>query len=50
MKMITVNKVQFTRLNNKRYHLWDRIISLPYGHSLLSKIHSLKFFFKEYIQ
>ena len=42
MKMNSVNKVQFTSLNNKRYYFSDGIVSLPYGHPLLSKIHQIK--------
>ena len=41
MKMTSVNKVQFTSLNNKRYYFSDGIVSLPYGHPLLSKIHQI---------
>ena len=33
MKMTTVNKVKFARLNDKRYYFSDGIVSLPFGHS-----------------
>ena len=42
MKMTSVNKAQFASLNDKRYHFLDGIVSLPYGHPLLSKIHQIK--------
>ena len=38
MKMTSINKVQFARLNDKRYYFSNDIVSLPYGHPLLSKI------------
>ena len=42
MKMTSINKVQFASLNNKRYYFLDGIVSLPYGHPLLSKICQIK--------
>ena len=42
MKMTSVNKAQFASLNDKRYHFLDGIVSLPYGHPLLSKIYQTK--------
>ena len=42
MKMTSINKVQFASLNNKRYYFLDGIVSLPYGHPLLSKIRQIK--------
>ena len=38
MKITGQNKVQFTTLNGKRYYFSDGIVSLSYGHPLLSKI------------
>ena len=42
MRMASVNKAQFASLDNKRYHFMDGIVSLPYGHPLLSKIRQVK--------
>ena len=42
MKMTGANKVQFPSLNNKRWYFSDGIVSLPYGHALLSKIRQIK--------
>ena len=42
MKMTTVNKVKFARLNNKRYYFSDGIVSLPFGHILLEKARQYK--------
>ena len=42
MKMTSINKVQFACLNNKRYYFLNGIVSLPYGHLLLSKIPQIK--------
>ena len=41
-KRTSINKVQFASLNDKRYSFLDGIVSLPYGHPLLSKIHQIK--------
>ena len=38
MKMASVNRKQFARLNDKRYYLTDGVTSLPYGHFLLAEI------------
>ena len=38
MKMTTVNKVQFSSLNNKQYYCLDGITSLPYSHPLLLRL------------
>ena len=38
IKMTSVNKVKFASLNDKRYYFSNGIVSLPYGHLLLSKI------------
>ena len=42
MKMTTVNKVKFARLNDKRYYFSDGIVSLPFGHILLEKTRQYK--------
>ena len=42
MKMTSVNKVQFASLNDKRYYFSDEIVSLPFGHPLLSELRELK--------
>ena len=42
MKMTSINKVQFTSLNDKRYYFSGGIVSLPYWHPLLSKICQIK--------
>ena len=34
MKMASVNKIQFSSLNNKQYYFSDGIVSLPVGHPL----------------
>ena len=42
MKMTTVNKMKFARLNDKRYYFSDGIVSLPFGHILLEKTRQYK--------
>ena len=42
MKMTSVNKVQFSSLSDKRYYISDEIVSLPFGHPLLSELRELK--------
>ena len=42
MKMTTVSKVKFARLNDKRYYFSDGIVSLPFGHILLDKVRKYK--------
>ena len=42
MKMTSINQVQFGSMNSKRYYFSDEIVSLPYGHPLLSKTHQIK--------
>ena len=42
MKMTSVNKVKFARLNDKRYYFSDGIVSLPFGHILLEKARQYK--------
>ena len=38
MIITSVNKVQFASLNDKRYYFSDGIVSLPFGHPLLSNV------------
>ena len=40
--MTSVNKVQFARLNDKRYYFSDGIVSLPFGHPALNKVREYK--------
>ena len=42
MTRTSVNKVQFARLNNKRYYFSDGIVSLPFGHPALNKVREYK--------
>ena len=42
MTMTSVNKVQFARLNDKRYYFSDGIVSLPFGHPALNKVREYK--------
>ena len=42
MKMTTVNKAKFARLNDKRYYFSEGIVSLPFGHILLEKVRQYK--------
>ena len=42
MTMTSVSKVQFARLNDKRYFFSDRIVSLPFGHPTLNKVREYK--------
>ena len=42
MTMTSVNKVQFARLNDKRYYFSDGIVSLPFGHPSLNKLREYK--------
>ena len=42
MKITTVNKVQFSSLNNKRYNLSDGITSLCFGPLLLLQLRDKK--------
>ena len=44
MMMMTVNKVQFPSLNDKRYYFQDGIVSLPFGHPSLSELRDYKKF------
>ena len=42
MKVTRVSKVQFSNLNNKLYYFSDGILSLPFGHPLLSDLSELE--------
>ena len=42
MIMTSINKVQFARLNDKRYYFSDGIVSLPYGHPQLKEVRKYK--------
>ena len=42
MMMMSVNKVQFASLNDKRYYFSDGILSLPFGHPSLSELRDYK--------
>ena len=42
MKMTSINKVKFARLNDKRYYFSDGIVSLLFGHILLEKVRQYK--------
>ena len=42
MKMKTISKWKFARLNDKRYYFSDGIVSLPFGHPLLTKVREYK--------
>ena len=42
MIMSSINKVQFASLNDKRYYFSNGIVSLPYGHPLLTEVRNYK--------
>ena len=42
MQMKSVKKIQFAGLNNKRFYFYDGIVSLPFGHFLLSRVREVK--------
>ena len=42
MAITSVNKVQFARLNDKRYYFSDGIVSFPFGHPNLNKVREYK--------
>ena len=42
MEMKSVKKTQFAGLNDKRYYFDDGIVSLPFGHFLLTKVREEK--------
>ena len=50
MTMTSINKVQFARLNDKRYYFSDGIVSLPFGHPTLNKVREYKNLYRKYIQ
>ena len=50
MQMVSVNKAQFTGLNDKQFYFHDGIVSLPFGHFLLNKVGEQKEKYKTEIQ
>ena len=38
MRMQCISKSQFAALNDKRFHFYDGIVSMPFGHPLLEKL------------
>ena len=42
MQMKSVKKTQFARLNHKRFYFHDGIVSVPFGHFLLTKVREAK--------
>ena len=42
MKMTNVGTVQFANLNDKQFYFSDGLVSLPFGHPLLSDLHELR--------
>ena len=42
MQMTTVSRTQFGLLNSKRFYLSDGVVSIPYGHFLLTLIRESK--------
>ena len=42
MKMKTITKCKFARINDKRYYFSDGIVSLPFGHPLLDEVRKYK--------
>ena len=42
MQMVTLTKVQFAGLNDKRFYFLDGIVSLPFGHYLLEDVRKSK--------
>ena len=42
MTMTSVNKVQFARLNDRRYYFSDGIVSLQFGHPSLNEVRNYK--------
>ena len=44
MMMMSISKVQFASLNDKRYYFLDGIVSLPFGHPSLFELRDYKKF------
>ena len=42
MKMQSISKSQFARLNDKRFYFYDGVVSMPFGHPLLEKLKGKK--------
>ena len=42
MKMQSISKSQFTRLNDKRFYFYDGVVSMPFGHPVLEKLKEKK--------
>ena len=42
MQMKSVSKVQFSRLNNKRYYFYNGMMSLPFGHPIIDPLRKEK--------
>ena len=42
MKMTNVGTVQFANLNDEQFYFSDGLVSLPFGHPLLSDLHELR--------
>ena len=42
MKMKTISKCKFARINDERYYFSDGIVSLAFGHPLLEKVRKYK--------
>lgn len=42
MKIVSINKAQFARLNDKRYCFLDGMVSFPYGHPKLKNVQKEK--------
>ena len=42
MKMTSINKIQFTSINDKRYYFSDGAVSLPFSHLTLSSLWDFK--------
>ena len=40
--MTNVGTVQFANLNDKQFYFSDGLVSLPFGHPLLSDLHELR--------
>ena len=40
MRIKSVKKTQFAALNDKRFYFQDGIVSVPFGHFLLNKVHA----------
>ena len=50
MQTVSITKVQFACLNDKRYYFSDGITSLLYGHFLLAELRDKKKEYKEILK